>query len=179
MAAAAWTISIIAIATAMVLAVRWELDSRAPTGRNGSDEGTVRHEFMSPLWIDMARRTITESLATADLDVEPFTLSEEFTHPPAHLRADGEGETIGFSICVGDGRVHVADAPAQHADLRVITDYGDALALARDPDAAAADPAEAERRVAEGRLRMEGDPSRAPAALLRLDLHRLLAAHTA
>ncbi|MGD9797852.1 MAG: hypothetical protein AB7H43_03190 [Acidimicrobiia bacterium] len=51
--------------------------------------------------------------------------------------------------------------------------------MARDPDAAAADPAEAARRIAEERLTIEGDPSRAPAVLQELDIDRLLAAHTA
>lgn len=134
------------------------------------------YEFMSAPWIDMARRAITEALTGQDLDTEPFTLSEEFTDPPAHL-ADGAG-TIGFFVRVGAGRVDVGRGPAPDADCRIISDYADALAVARDPDAGSADPEEAARRVADGRLRIEGDPGRMPAALQVLDIHRLLALQT-
>jgi hypothetical protein len=72
---------------------------------------------MSPSWIETARHEFTKALATQQLDDDPFTLSEEFTDPPAHLRRNG-------------------------------------------------------------RLRIEGDPSRMPPALQQLDIHGLLAAHT-
>jgi hypothetical protein len=172
---AGWTISIIAVLIVAVLAIRWE---RA-AGRDEQREDV--HEFMSPSWVAMARREITAALSRRDLDVEPFTLSEEFTDPPSHLRSrsDPASGTIGFWIRVGRGEVEVGGEPAAAADLRIISDYDDAVELARDPDAASADPAEAERRVDEGRLRIEGDPSQAPPALLQLDIHRLLAGHTA
>jgi hypothetical protein len=172
---AGWTISIIAILIVAVLAIRWE------RGEGDDVHREDVHEFMSPSWVAMARREITGALARRDLDVEPFTLSEEFTDPPAHLRSrsDPGSGTIGFWIRVGRGQVDVGGEPAPDADLRIISDYGDAVELARDPDAAAVDPAEAERRLADGRLRIEGDPSQAPPALLQLDIHRLLAGHTA
>jgi hypothetical protein len=180
MSAAEWTISIIAIVIAVVLAARWERDSRRrDAGSVGGkrDDPRSDHEFMSGQWVAMARREITAALSGRDLDVEPFTLSEEFTDPPPHLR-QGSSNTIGFFVRVGHGEVHVGDGPAPEADCRVISDYADALAIARDPDAASADPGEAARRAAEGRLRIEGDPSRMPAALQELDIHRLLASHT-
>jgi hypothetical protein len=132
---------------------------------------------MSEPWVAMARREITHALSKRELDVPPFTLSEEFTDPPRHLRR-GAG-AIGFYVRVGHGTVEVGDRPAPDADCRVISDYSDALAIARDPEAAAADPAEANRRIAEGRVQIEGDPARMPAVLQQLDIHRLLAAHTA
>jgi hypothetical protein len=171
---AGWTISIIAVLIVVVLAIRWELAA------GGDEQREDVHEFMSPSWVAMARREITEVLAEQDLDVEPFTLSEEFTDPPSHLRSRSDpASAIGFWIRVGRGEVEVGGGPAPGADLRIISDYDDAVVLARDPDAASADPAEAERRVAEERLRIEGDPSQAPPALLQLDIHRLLADHTA
>jgi hypothetical protein len=132
---------------------------------------------MSPAWIATARRVITDALAGEDLAGPRLVLCEEFTDPPAHLRRAG-APTVGFTVAVGGGRVEVGDDPSVAADLRVVSPYADALAVARDPDAAAADPAEAARRVAEGRLRVEGDPAALPPALTRVDLHRLLAAHT-
>jgi len=143
----------------------------------GVERPRARYEFMSPSWIAMARREITKALSARNLDVQPFTLSEEFTDPPEHLRR--EFDTIGFSVRVGEGRVEVGDQPDPDADCRIITDYADALSVARDPEVAAVDPAEAERRIAEGRLRIEGDPARIPAVLQEVDIHRLLVEHTA
>lgn len=181
MSAAAWTIMAIAIATIFVIAIRVELDSRRTNTANpirGDDEARSNHEFMSPPWVAMAGREITNALAESDLDdVEPFTLSEEFTDPPRHLRRDGD--TIGFFVRVAQAHVEGGDRPDPNADCRVISDYADALAVARDPESGSADPAEAERRIAEGRLRIEGDPALMPAVLQQLDLHRLLADQTA
>jgi hypothetical protein len=137
----------------------------------------TEHEFMSPSWIAMAREEIVTALSGCDLPLDPFTLSEEFTHPPPHLR--GDADTIGFSVRLGPGTVEVGDRPDPGADCRIISDYDDACAVARDPDAASTDPAEAERRIAEGRLRIEGDPARIPRVLQQLDIHRLLARRTA
>ena len=173
---AGWTISIIAIVIALVVAFRWERSSGGSTDDLRDATGAA-FEFMSPSWIAMARREITRALSRQDLDVEPFTLSEEFTDPPAHL-ARGAG-TIGFAVRIGHGDVEVVDHPSADADVRVISVYADALELARDPDAASADPDEARRRLAEGRLRIEGDPTGMPDQLQALDIHRLLARHTA
>ncbi len=139
---------------------------------------TAKLEFMSPEWIAMAREQITQALSGRDLGSNRFTLCEEFTNPPAHLRREGS-DTIGFCLHVGDGRVEVGDRPAADADCTIISDYADALAIARDPDAGSADPAVMAKRIADGRLRIVGDPSAAPAVLRELDIHRLLAAHTA
>lgn len=136
-----------------------------------------RYEFMSTEWLAMARRRIGDALAGVDVAGEPFTISEEFANAPRHLRPDG-ADTIGFFVRVGGGDVEVGVAPPPQADCRIISEYADALAVARDPDAAATEPAEAQRRIADGRLRIEGDPSRIPAALRELDIHRLLAAAT-
>lgn len=191
MDASGWIISGIGIAIALLLALGWDRNARRRGGRDVIDtrraEPAVgeprRAEFLSEPWIAMAREEIVQALSRADrsdLDERggtPFTLSEEFTNPPAHLRSGAD--TIGFSVRVGPGRVEVLGRPDSAADCRVVSDYRDALAIARDPDAAALDPAEVERRIAAGRLRIIGDPSRMPLALQRLDVHRLLAARTA
>lgn len=137
----------------------------------------IRHEFMSPAWIAAARQVLTRALSRHVADVNPFTLSEEFDNPPEHLDPDNDG-TIGFTVRVGHGEVTVTERPARDADLRVISDYAEALKVARNPNAPA-DLAEVERRIAEGRLRIEGDPWRMPAILQQLDLHGLLSGMTA
>jgi hypothetical protein len=134
--------------------------------------------FMSPEWIDMAREQITQALAATDLDALDFTLCEEFTNPPADLRRD-DGETIGFFLRVTNGRVEIGDRPAERADLRIVSDYEDALEIARDPDAPAAAPSAMEQRITEGRLQVIGDPTAVPPSLAQLDIHRLLASRTA
>jgi hypothetical protein len=60
-------------------------------------------EFMSPQWIAMAREQILHALDGKDLRTIRFTLCEEFTDPPEHLRRPG-AQTIGFYIRLHDGR---------------------------------------------------------------------------
>ena len=75
--------------------------------------------------------------------------------------------------------MEVGDRPTNDADCTIISDCADALSVARDPEAAAADPAVMAERMAAGRLKIIGDPSAAPAVLTKLDIHKLLAPHTA
>jgi hypothetical protein len=133
---------------------------------------------MGPEWIAMARDEITRGLAGIDLHGVTFTLCEEFTNPPDDLRR-ADGDTIGFFLQVSDGLVEVGDHPTERADLRIVSDYEDALEIARDPDAPAAAPSMAEQRIAEGRLQVVGDPTAVPPMLAELDIHRLLASRTA
>ena len=137
-----------------------------------------RFEFMSPAWIAMAREQILRVLNGKDLRTVRFTLCEEFTNPPEHLRPS-DAQTIGFYVRLYDGRVEVGDRPIQDADCTIVSDYADALSVARDPEAAAADPAVMAKRLAAGRLKIIGDLSAAPAALAELNIHKLLAPHTA
>jgi hypothetical protein len=133
---------------------------------------------MSPAWIDMARVEITKALAGTDLGGLDFALCEEFTNPPDDLRRDGAA-TLGFCVRIDDGRVEVTDRPTDRADLRIVSDYEEALAVARDPDAPTAHQDMMEERIAEGRLTIVGDPSAVPDPLEGLDIHRLVASHTA
>lgn len=191
MNAGAWTISIIAIGLALGLAARPELASRRKRTTSGATktsgaanaladatgESSGRSlEFMSSAWIAMARREIIGALTGRDLGDTRFTLSEEFTDAPTHLRHGND--TIGFSVRIINGTLEVDDHPDPDADLRVISKYSDALRIARDPAAASADPTEASQRMSEGRLRIEGDPSRMPVELQGLDIHALLAQYT-
>jgi hypothetical protein len=132
---------------------------------------------MSPEWIAMARDEIVHALRGTDLRDIDFLLCEEFTDPPDDLRRD-DANTIGFSLQVAEGRVEVVDQPTERADLRIVSDYEDALEIARDPDAPAAAPSVMEQRISEGRLQIVGDPTTMPPTLAELDLHRLLASRT-
>jgi hypothetical protein len=135
-------------------------------------------EFMSPAWIEVARELITGVLAEKDLKGVHYTLCEEFTNPPAHLRRSG-AETIGFFIRVANKQVEVGDHPIEDADCRIVSEYQDALPVARDPDAPAADPRVLEERLAAGRTKVIGNPMDAPPVLLEVNTHKLLAPRTA
>ena len=137
-----------------------------------------QHEFMSADWIAMAREQITQAFSGTDLRGVEFTLSEEFRDPPAHLRRNGVG-AIGFSVRVADGTVEVGDHPDESADLRLISDYDEALPFARATDAGAADPKVMQERIMAGKLTIVGDPTAAPPALASIDIHELLAPRTA
>jgi len=121
---------------------------------------------------------ILHALDGKDLRITRFTLCEEFTNPPEHLRPSG-AQTVGFYVRLGDGQVEVGDRPINDADCTIISDYADALSVARDPETAAADPAVMAERMAAGSLKIIGDPSAAPAVLTELNIHKLLAPHTA
>jgi hypothetical protein len=136
-----------------------------------------KHEFMSPGWIETARQVITTALRSKDLSNIAFSLSEEFTNPPEHLRRGAP--SIGFTVRIAQGEVEVAGEPDEGATFRVISDYADALELARDPDLAAADPNLMLERLTSGRMKIVGNPGDVPPVLQGLDVHRLLAPHTA
>jgi hypothetical protein len=132
---------------------------------------------MSPAWIAMAREHITAALSTTDLHGIDFALCEEFTNAPHDLRS--EGGTIGFCVRISNGNVSVDETLDGECDVRIVSDYVDALTIARDPEAPAAQPKAIEQRMAEGKLRIEGNPAEAPTVLAELDIHRLLAPQTA
>jgi hypothetical protein len=80
---------------------------------------------------------------------------------------------------VEDGRFEVGDHPTDDADFKIVSDYEDALAVARDPDAPVAQQSMMEARIAEGRLKIVGNPIDVPPILAGLDIHRLLSSRTA
>ena len=104
-----------------------------------------KYGFMSPGWIKMAQEQISRVLAGEDLRGIDFTLCEEFTGAPENLRREGAA-TIGFFVRVESGRVEVGDHPTEDADLKIVSDYEDALAIARDPDAPVAQQSMMEAR---------------------------------
>jgi hypothetical protein len=132
---------------------------------------------MSPEWIAMAREHITAALAETDLRGIDFALCEEFTDPPADLLSEG-ADTVGFCVRIANGNVAVDDRLDEECDVRIVSDYHEALTIARDPDAPAAQPEAMQERIAAGRLRIEGNPADAPRLLAELDLHRRLSPQT-
>ena len=65
---------------------------------------------------------------------------------------------IGFCVVMRGGSVDVRDGPTNDADCTITSDYAEALAIARDPEAASADPSAMAERIADGRLTIKAIP---------------------
>ena len=69
----------------------------------------------SPEWVDALRRFLLTNVPPEDLEGINFSLSWEFSDPPADLRRDG-CDVIGFSIVIRDGGIEIGDQPLAIAD---------------------------------------------------------------
>jgi hypothetical protein len=103
-------------------------------------------------------------MAGTDLAGVDFTLREEFTDPPDDLRREG-AVTVRFFVRLTD-ELEVGDHPTDDADVKIVSDYEDALSIARDPDAPAANP----RRWKSAWPRQDSRSWEIPRKLLRCSL---------
>jgi len=125
-----------------------------------------RFLFLSPEWVTAVGAVVADLLAGADLTGIDFTISEEVTDPPSGRRPPADGP-LGWHLRIRDGHLDVGDGPAADADFRMIADYRTHHELARrvwagDDAAMAESRALREQAVAAGKLRTEGDFTRAP-----------------
>jgi hypothetical protein len=133
-------------------------------------------EFGSPEWVDMLRGLILEGLAGKDLSGMEFTLCEEYTDPPEHLRKPGSS-SIGLHVHIVNGEVEVINEVIDRATKKMVCDYGWAKRYAmRFPD-----PKLRDQLMAEGIMRVEGEDemSKLPAVWLELDTTSLIRPRTA
>jgi hypothetical protein len=142
-----------------------------------------KHELCSPGWIAAVRRFIEERAAGSDLRGIEVSFSEIFDDPPPHLDPERRGR-IGWYFRVADGRVEVRGGVLENACVRIIGDYAAVLPLARivhgdGPAERARAAREAERAIARGTLRLEGDRSRLAALPWAGLLHDHMARRTA
>jgi hypothetical protein len=139
-------------------------------------------EFGSVEWVDLIRSIVTSRISAAALEGVTFSLSEEFTSPPAHLVRHGS-PSIGWHLKIADGQISVADVPLDRADVAIVADYATVLPLARlhlhgeepPPEVAAA----LRDAAAAGKFRQQGSLDDEPDCLKRINLHDALAAETA
>lgn len=142
-----------------------------------------RAEFLTSAWLDLVRFEIERALAGEDLRGIDFTTSEEYTGVPEHLQRDGQ--PIGYFIRIREERVEVGNHPVHDADLRMTVDYEVGLEAVRrelGEHASLDDPERAARLrgyIEAGKLRIQGDPSKSPDVLRRVNLHDRIAARTA
>jgi putative sterol carrier protein len=101
--------------------------------------------YLSPAWIDAARRALA-----AD-DALPAALAG-VTLTVEQLVDGGPDGTRGWHIAIDDGRVALTPGPADRPDLRFTTDYATAAQIASGALAA-------QRAFVEGRLQVGGDLS--------------------
>jgi hypothetical protein len=142
----------------------------------GWGEVFEKYEFASPEWVDMLRDLIVTGLAGKDLSGIEFTICEEYTDPPAHLRRHGS-PTIGLCVRIANGQVEVVDEVVDKATKKMVCDYGWAKRYAmRFPD-----PKLRDQLMAEGLMRVEGEDemSKLPAVWLELDTTSLIRPRTA
>ena len=140
-------------------------------------------ELASPEWMAEIRSMLERTIGDLDFGGESFTVSEEFTDPPAHLLPEG-AKSIAWHFRVTDGAVEVGDGPLAGADLETIIDYDTCLPIARlvydSPDALD----DLQRRRAEasaaGKLTRKGDESVLPPELMQrlFDVHNEMARRT-
>jgi hypothetical protein len=136
-------------------------------------EPLEKYELASPEWVTMLRGLVEEGLAGEDLAGINFSLCEEFTNPPAHLRRPGSA-TIGFYVRIEDGEIEVGDHPID-ASFKLVGDYAAMREYALRPfsptnldsDTAAL----RQRMIDEGKLLVVGARADWPPATSQLDLH--------
>ena len=124
-------------------------------------------EFGGPAWTDALHTTIERAwlAARAAADIAPFSVSERYIDPPAHL-VPAAGELGWHCFCEGD-KVTWVDGPSDSVDLCIETDYASVLPLARlvygdDLQAQAERDHLMGTLVKEGKLRVTGDISKRP-----------------
>lgn len=104
----------------------------------------ARLEFVSPAWIDEARRLLASELSSRPgLGAVRFSLCEVFADPPAHL--DGGDGKVSWYLKLDDGRLDVGTGDVT-ADVRVTGQYQVALGYAQIVHAAGAESVARQQR---------------------------------
>src|SRR5262245_50874246 len=137
-------------------------------------EALQKYEFSSPEWMKMVRRLVEDGLRGKDISGIDFSMCEEYTDPPEHLRQPGTN-SIGFTIRFADGTVELIDEPRDDVDFKLVGDYAALKEYSLRPfDPTNFDPetlAIRQRMMDEGKLRVDGRRAEWPAVLSDLDLH--------
>ncbi|MCX4095023.1 SCP2 sterol-binding domain-containing protein [Nocardia sp. alder85J] len=145
---------------------------------------TSTFEYVSPEWLEAVESIIVDLLKGHDLDSLDYCICEDLTNPPAG-RADTSTGTLSWFIRIRLGELHVGSGSVDDADIRITADYTTHHELSRrvwadDPEAIAAARRHRQIAAADGRLRIDGDPSAAPLLVRELvaRLHDPVAAIT-
>ncbi|MVU80461.1 hypothetical protein GPX89_24830 [Nocardia sp. ET3-3] len=143
------------------------------------------YEYVSAEWIEAVGAIIGDLLRDVDLGSLDYCICEDLTNPPFG-RANTPGGTLSWFIRISASKVEVRGGTLGDADIRIVADYATHHELSRrvwagNPEVAAAARQHRQRATASGELRIDGDLTAAPPAVLELiaQLHDPVAAITA
>ncbi|MEU6586209.1 hypothetical protein [Nocardia sp. NPDC046763] len=139
---------------------------------------------MSPEWLDAVKSIITDLLQGHDLGSLDYSICEDLTSPPPG-RANTPAGTLSWFIRIRGNNLEVHDGSIDDADIRIVADYATHHELSRrvwagNPEAIAAAQHQRQLATASGKLRIDGNLTAAPPAVLELvaQLHDPVAAIT-
>lgn len=123
-------------------------------------------EFGSSGWLDALERAFRRRIdaATPEQLATPYSMSEAYTDPPAHLSP--EGSPLGFHFRMGPEGFAFQRVPASDVDVRIVGTYALIQELARfvvagDAERRAAQDARVAAAIKAGTMSVEGTRSRA------------------
>lgn len=79
-------------------------------------------EFASDAWCAALFEQVRAQLGSVDLSGISWSQSEEFADPPEHLRPPN-GQPLGWTMRIRDGRLDLSDSPADDVDFKVTASY--------------------------------------------------------
>jgi hypothetical protein len=151
--------------------------TQAPT----PEDVPQQFELGTEEWVQVYADLYDEALVNVDLSGVNFSACEEYLAPPPHLLAEGR-TSLGYVWRIVDGQFRMQAGVAQDVDLKVTANWDLIRTIATLRYAVPAEFEEfqrvAQQAMAEGRLRVVGDPASRPAVLAQVDLHDKLAART-
>ncbi|MGW2661391.1 hypothetical protein ACWCW7_10545 [Nocardia tengchongensis] len=143
------------------------------------------YEYVSPEWLDAVKSIITDLLRDHDLGSLDYVICEDLTSPPPG-RANTPAGTLSWSIHIRGNNLEVLGGSVDDANIRVVADYATHHELSRrvwagNPEAIAASQYQRQLATASAKLRIDGDLTAAPPAVLELiaQLHDPVAVITA
>jgi hypothetical protein len=136
-------------------------------------EPIEKYEMAGPQWVAKLRRVVEEGLAGEDLTGIDFSICEEYTEPPEHLRQPGSA-TIGIYLRIQNGNFEVGDHPID-ATFKIVGDYAAMREYALRPfSPTRLDPETAalrQRMIEDGKMRVLGPRADSPPTT-QLNLHQ-------
>jgi NAD(P)-dependent dehydrogenase (short-subunit alcohol dehydrogenase family) len=140
-----------------------------------------KFELGTEEWVRAYAGLYDEALVNVDLSGVNFSVCEEYLTPPPDLLADGR-TSLGYIWRIADGDFRMEAAVAEDVDVKISADWELIRRMATLRYAIPEELEEfqrlAQQAMAEGWLRVVGDPASKPAALAQVDLHDKLAART-
>jgi len=132
-----------------------------------------KFRFASDEWLAAAQATIDAVIATSSLDLAGLSVrfSEVFTNAPADLPGRRANGTPALTLELASGAAIVIVDECDDVDFKLFADYAGFLPLVRRASYDPPDPsfeAHRNRMIADGQLRVVGEPASLPAPIQKL-----------